>query len=328
MDLCVRIEETVRTTASGLLFTRFADEQSTYKWHPLKSKALTHLAPLREHPFVVLLKRLATQWWMNSFYSVSVLLESCDRGGYRTPEALSNQIPELLSEGYSDLLWEFQCAPLLAELWETTSDLWSGVARECEQLLGSCRVGEFLQTFYGEADRRLTVVPNPLDPASFGFAPSNAENYFSLVASPAIPRTEAREVTYTEWGPSFAGLVIHEFSHALLMSARRNCPSLIDETRHLADWMSPRGYFATMYTTWDIQFDEVFIRAVEALWCQVTEGDAAARQKLEDEERKYGISLIHPMYGALRDYLAHRNEGKYGGLRDFLPELCQRMVNW
>jgi hypothetical protein len=92
--------------------------------------------------------------------------------------------------------------------------------------------------------------------------------------------------------------------------------------------MSPRGYFAKMYDTWEIQFDELFIRAVEALYLVETEGMDAAQRELTDQETKYGISLVFPVFESLREYVQDRRRGSYDGLSAFLPELASQMTKW
>lgn len=327
MALYIRLDNRIRLTASALLLTRFCHEQSQFKWHPLKRDVLSHVTQLKDHPFAGLLSRLAECWFLNSFYSISFLLEPTERG-YLIPKALREQIPELYSERYGELLWDFQQAAELERTWNESANLWDQTVKDCKALLKGGGVEEFLDLVYGPTTAQFIIVPNPLDPASFGFGIRNAEGYFSIVAPPAIPISDHREAHYLEWGTRLNKIVVHELSHSLLGTARSRYPEFIESTKHLARRMSPRGYFAKMYNTWEIQFDELFIRAIEALYLVETEGMDAARRELTDQETKYGISLVFPVFESLREYVQNRRMGSYDDLGAFLPELAGQMTKW
>ncbi|MCD4753029.1 MAG: DUF4932 domain-containing protein [Anaerolineaceae bacterium] len=326
MPLQVRFDERIRLTASALLLTRFQHEQNQFKWHSLKNIVLAHIEPFQHHPFIDLLSQLSEKWWMHRFYSIAVLLEPRE-GAFRASEELTRQIPELGIVPYNELLWQFSQESRIQDLWLSTSHLWEQVIADCSTLLVDGKVEEFLTDVYGPTVRNLIVVPNPLDPAAFGFGALNAESMFSIIGPPAIPVTDSREPGYLEWGSDLANLVVHEFSHPLLTSTKGHA-NLVEATKHLAEHITARGYFVRMYDSWEGQIDEIIIRAIEVLYLLETQGDAAAETKLEKEMSEYGIHLIRPIFDLLRSYLEERHRGKYAGLADFIPDFLLQIAAW
>ena len=325
----VNIDGRIRDTAAALLLTKFVAEQKAYRWHLLKERTLDHLEHVaaRMHPFAELVRRLSDKWWMHSFYSIAVLLDNAG-DAYRVPEALSQQIPELTEQNYAELFWDFQLQADLDQLWHQTREDWQQCVQDCRVLLEEADVELFLNQFYGGASRGLAVVPNPLDPAAFGFAPSNAQSCYSIVGPPAIEAKSAPDVRYAAWGTKLAELVVHEFSHALFGAARGGRPDLANRTDHLADRMNLRGYFPRMYNTWESQLDELDIRAIETVYLKWKRGPPAAQARIRSEEDSYGLSLLAPMYNALERYFAARRTGKSERLSDFLPDLVEEMETW
>ena len=336
MAVNVCVDDRIRVTASALLLTRFSSYRSEVKSHPLKARVLAHVTPLRNHPFIELVNKLSSQWWMHVFYSTAVLLET-DDFGFRIPPdpyvpdrmpELAQQIMQLRVQRYDELMSQFYEDSRLERFWEDTSDLWEQVITDCETLLGHAKVEEFLSELHGPITRHLTIVPNPLDPAGFGFGTSNAESLFTIVGPPEIPHSDSREVRYAEWGTTLATMAIHEFSHSLLARAGDNLSKLIEATKHLAEQMAPRGYFTQSYPDWASQLEEILIRAIEALYLLESEGASAAESRLAQQESWYGITLIRPVFQSLNAYLVERRRGKYGGLADFIPDLANEMAGW
>jgi hypothetical protein len=331
MDTTVEVvvDSKIRDTSAALLLTKFVDEQRHYRWHPLKERTLKHLERVKahSHPFADLACQLSGKWWMHSFYSIAALLQGTAEG-YQVPGALSQQIPELADNRYAELLWDFGLEAGLAELWVQTAEDWQQCVEDCRLLLTEAQVDSFLQLFYGRTTRRLAVVPNPLDPAAFGFAPSNSETCFSTVGPPAIEKSSPEEVRYAAWGVKLAEMVVHEFSHPLSAAARASVPDFADRTEHLAGRMQLRGYFPRMYDTWESQLDELAIRATEAVYLKWRRGSSAAMSRIRAEEESYGLALLEPMYSALDGYFLGLSSGASQDLTSFLPDLAAEMGTW
>lgn len=90
--------------------------------------------------------------------------------------------------------------------------------------------------------------------------------------------------------------------------------------------MTLKGWFPKMYLTWEEQFDEIFIRAATALYCEQLEGEASARTMLDKEKEKFGIDVIDHMFWCLREYLSARRRGEYHSLSEYLPVLAEELT--
>ena len=326
MLLTVDIDDRVRNTASVLLLTKFVDENTGSREHPVRIAVRKHLEGQRDHPFAALCRRLAEDHWMSAFYCYAVLIDwqATDEMEPQDPCAQSWQ-RDFDRSGYGAGLRRFAVESHLPALWERTAEAWAEVVADCEGLLAEAEIESFLTRLYGETDLRLVLLPNPLDPPTFGFGPRVGESAYSIVGPPQV-RDGA--VTYRSYGPQLANLAFHEFSHSLWSDCMKSLPSLADDTAFLADGMELKSWFPRMYPTWPEQLDELVIRASTALYVRERRGDAEARSLLEKEKTEFGLTRIDRVYRCLKEYLGARERGEYEGLRDYLPMLTKDLARW
>jgi len=303
MPILVQLDDRIRNTATALMLTRFASEQPHLKKHPLVPDVLTYIQNFQTHPFIQLVNQLSTNWWMDKFYTLAVSIES-DNGSFNVPMNLHFQFPS----DYPGLFYQFCRDAKLSDLWKNSESLWSNTITNCTNLLQKGLVEEFLTLLFGSTKRNLILVPNPLDPPSFGFGVSNSINAFSIIAPPAIPNSDKRKPFYSEWHANLPKFVIHEFAHSLLASSADHA-QLIKSTEYLANQMKFRGYFSHMYSNCESQLNEIIIRAIEAVYIWKTEGQDAAEKRLVKEESDFGITLIRPIFDYLLDFVKQRQHG-------------------
>jgi len=66
--------------------------------------------------------------------------------------------------------------------------------------------------------------------------------------------------------------------------------------------MQLKSYFPRMYDTWEIQLDELAIRATETVYLNWRRCRSVAMSRIRVEEENYGLALLGPMYTALDGY--------------------------
>jgi len=90
--------------------------------------------------------------------------------------------------------------------------------------------------------------------------------------------------------------------------------------------MAVRGWFAQMYEARVMQFQEILLRAAEALWRKELAGPKAARAMLEKQKGDFGIELVDRVFQHLPGYLAARRRGEYEDLSAYLPVLAEQLT--
>ena len=334
MAIQVQTDDRIRLTASVLLLTKFVEENPGFKPHPLKTATLEHLIPHADHPCAVASREIAEACWMSAFYGFAVGLHGPrKRFGPREGVLPFGGDPRFLQwlkpfpeKNYACLLGSFYEDAAMGPFWEGTAALWEEVAADCRACLEDCGLERFLELLFGSSPLGLTLVPNPLDPPTFGFGPNDGETIYAIYGPPTVPLDTDRSVSYSGYGSEFAYLAFHEFSHTLWDKAREQHPAAIEQTAPLEAKMKLTGWFPEMYETWDIRFDEIFIRAATALYHEYLEGEAAAQAALDREKRDFGIDLVEPVFLCLRDYLAARERGEYRNLGEYLPVLAASLT--
>lgn len=321
----VELDNRIRLISSVLLLTKFVNENPGWKPHPLRTLTLEHLKDYREHPCIVASRLLAESYWMHSFHSYGVMLEWASGHSALRDDAwgLTDDFARL---DYARLLQTFYLDAGLESFWAETSDLWKEVAGDCRRVLKGCRVEEFFRLFFGAFDYGMVLVPNPLGPTSFGFAPNDGTTAYCIVGPPNVSLESPDPVTYESNPVYLRNMAFHEFAHPLYHDAHEQCPDLIPQTAHLQTKISPKGYFADMYDSWEICLDEILIRATTALFLSYVEGEASAEAALEGEKEEHGLDIVMPVYSLLREYLQSRQHGEYSGFRDYLPVLCSKLA--
>jgi hypothetical protein len=269
MSIDIRIDDRIRLVASVLLLTKFVDENSGWQPHPLRTGTLAFLRAYESHPCITASREIAGSQWMSAFYCYAVLLEP-EAGTFALrPDAVpavynARFVKDFEERGYSDLLRRFYEDTEIARFWSRTEDLWREVLEDCRYCLQGCGLDEFLSLFFGAFPCRLAVVPNPLDPPTFGFGPSDGTTAYAIWGPPAVPPDSEEPVRYARYGNELARSVFHEFAHSLWDDARKGYPALMEKTLPLEDEMVLKGWFPTMYPTWEQRLDEIVIRAATA----------------------------------------------------------------
>jgi hypothetical protein len=268
---------------------------------------------------------------MSAFYCYAVLLEQASKSfalrGDAVPTGYNTQyMKHFEEERYSDLLRRFYEDTEIGLFWARTDDLWCEVQEDCHGCLQRSGLDEFLELLFGAVPYQMVLAPNPLDPPTFGFGPDDGTTAYCIWGPPNVPLNSQEPVRYARYGHELAYMAFHEFAHSLWDNSRKQYPALIDRTRSLGAAMTLKGWFPKMYSTWEEQFDEIFIRAATALYHEQLEGEAAARAILDKEKKEFGIDVIDRMFGCLQQYLSARRCGECHSLREYLPVLAEELT--
>lgn len=320
----VELDKRIRLVASVMLLTRFVDEHPGWKLHPLKVQTIEHLRGFEDHPCAVASRELAESFWMCAFHSYAIML-NWTPGHMALREDARGSMEDFERRDYDRLLRTFYDDTGLEAFWTQTANLWDEVACDCRRILQDCRVEEFFDLFFGPSDRPMVLVPNPLDPTSFGFGPNDGITAYSIVAPPAVPPESPMPVRYDAQPSYLRNMAFHEFAHTLYGDLHKQCPDITLQTAHLAAKVKPIGWFAEMYDSWEIRLEEILIRATTALFLDYIEGEASAQATLQKEREQHGLDIIIPVYSLLRDYLQSRQRGEYCGFREYVPVLCSKL---
>ena len=314
MSIRVEIDDRVRLTSSALLLTRFREEQSCFKHHPLNDIVFHRIENHKQHPFIKLVNQLSENYWMDKFFAMAVSLELCDGVFVPNPE-LKYSFPD----NYGEMIQQFSQDARLNELWCQTSLLWDRVCSDCSMLLSNGNVEDFLELMFGPISQKLIVIPAPLIPPSFGFGISNQNATYSVVGPPAISIDDEVIPEYIYWGTLLTSLVVHEFSHSLLL-AEEGHDNLVERTSHLEGSMHLSGYFPDLYSNWEGQLNEMIVRAIEILYLSEEEGEAVAQRRMEKEIEQFGVTLIEPIFYGLKKYIGNRRVGECAKLSSAILE--------
>ncbi|MCX6376999.1 MAG: DUF4932 domain-containing protein [Armatimonadetes bacterium] len=328
----VELDKRIRLISSVLLLTKFVNEHPGWKPHPLKVQTIEHLRGFEDHPCVIASRLLAESYWMSAFHCYGVMLkwvpgvmvpkDDAQPDGYD----VSAVMKDFEQQDYVRLLQSFYLDTELESFWTQTGDLWDEVARDCRRILQDCRVEEFFDLFFGVSDHPMVLVPNPLDPAAFGFGPNDGTTAYCIVGTPTVPPESPAPVTYDAEPGYLRNMAFHEFAHTLYGDLHKQCPDLTPLAAHLETKVNPRGWFADMYDSWEIRLDEILIRATTALFLSYVEGEASAEAALEKERQEHGLDIVIPVYSLLREYLQARQQGAYSGFREYVPVLCGKLA--
>lgn len=195
----IEIGDRFRATACCLLLTPYAEENLTYHLpHPLRVATLAAIKSHRDHACAKLFREHAAAGnFGGQFYSLGAWLTTChpfswtaspaeiiSQGGI-WPEALER----LAADGsYPALLTSFLEDAKLPRVWRSLQREWTRVAEQCRAALIRYDVEGWMIAFWGPPTKRLVLVPNPTDPPTFGFGPSNRTEALCIVGPPAVPK--------------------------------------------------------------------------------------------------------------------------------------------
>lgn len=335
MPIHVEQDDRIRLTGSVLLLTDLINENSSWKPPAVKVASLEHLAPYRDHPCARAARELDPLSSMGSaFYCYAVLLEgregkfACKRQpgpSDRYEVELQEYRRRFDSLRFSDLLWDFYRDTGLARFWEMAASHWEETVADCRALLAQEDPGPFLDIFYGLAAENLVVVPNPLNPTSFGYGPRDGRTAFCIAGPPNVSMTSMEPVRYSMFGRDFQSFLFHEFSHTLLDMAKAAIGPEVERRLYDAFRGMPfNGKFARLYDTPDarLRFDEILIRAATALYEREMGRESSASEYLSRQKDEYGLGWVEALFEALQGYLVQRRTGRYGSLAEYLPVLA------
>lgn len=331
MAIEIKIDDRIRLVASVLLLTKFVNENSGWKPHPLRVQTIEYLEAYREHPCATVSREIAESWWMSAFYCYAVLLKQASGVFAIRQDAIpcgydTQYVKHFEEKGYSNLLRCFYEDTEIGLFWNRTDELWHEVQHDCHRCLHGNGLDEFLELFFGAFPYQMVLVPNPLDPPKFGFGPNDGTTIYCIWGPPAVPLGSEDPVRYARFGRQLAHMAFHEFAHSLWDNSRKQYPVLIDKTASLGGTMTLKGWFPKMYETWEEQFDEIFIRAATALYHEQLEGEASACAMIDKEKEEFGIDVIDRMFWCLRGYLSARRRGEYHSLSEYLPVLAEELT--
>jgi len=226
---------------------------------------------------------------------------------------------------FGSLLYQFYVDTEIQTLWDDTQADWETAREDCADIVRTSRLDEFIDLLFGKSDYRLALIPNPLDPPTFGFAPNDGHTSYAILGAPITSDDRNPSGRYVCDKKMTADIAFHEFAHTLWSASRKAYPAIPDETAVLQDTMEYRGYFPKSYDTWDIQLDEIVIRAATAQYIAHRDGDLKAQAFLDREKSWYGINLIDTVFLSLGRYLEARKRGEYNSLSEFVPVLSEMM---
>ena len=333
MAIEVHIDDRIRVVSSVMLLTDFVHEnEKCGRPHPLKTRTIEYLSSHVSHPCVDVARKLAAKYWMYSFHSYAI--QRCERVGnfYPVGEAPPQEDPlkeddfkDFTDANFGSLLHQFYIDSELQTLWDATESDWEAARADCADIVRTSGLDEFIDLFFGKSKYHMSLIPNPLDPPTFGFAPNDGCTAYAILGPPAIHDKSDMPGRYISDRKMIADIAFHEFAHPLWSSSREAYPAIVDETAALQDTMEYKGYFPKSYDTWDSKLNEIVIRAATAHYVAHRDGNLEAQAFLEREKSWYGIGLIDTVFLALGRYLEARKCGEYNSLSEFLPALSDMM---
>jgi len=189
LSIQVQFDDRIRLVSSIFLLTKFVNENSGFKPHPLKVRTIEYLEPHRDHPCAVASREIAETYWMVDFYEYAILLDRtfAIRGDAVATEHGKGRVRYFKERGYSDLLQRFYKDTEIILLWNRTDDLWREVQRDCHACLQANCFEDFLGLFFGESPYQMMFVLNPLDPPTFGFGLNDGMTAYCTFGPPTVP---------------------------------------------------------------------------------------------------------------------------------------------
>ena len=326
-------DDRFRTTAACLLLTPYVEENVEYhRPHPLRAYTLKAIEPQRDHPCAKLFRDLVAAGWFGShFYSLAAWLTPSSPFRWTapfeevsecslSPEGRTLAKERGLEETYPAVLTSFLQAAGLPGFWQATREEWQTVCEQVRAALDRYHVEHWMESFWGPPPKPLLVVPNPTDPPTFGFAPSNRREAFCIIGPLAVPwsapETLLAELFDYSRDESAADLGVHEFGHIWMAQARTQISELAEQTADVGQTLRLKDWFPRMYSQWPKQIEEMTIRAVQGAWRAEQISAKSADRFIQEETERFGISILPSIY---RLIIEERQEGRRLG-----PEGCVR----
>lgn len=324
----VKYDERLRAVATCLLFTPYADANNSHRPHPLRATILEQIEPYRDHPCAEFFRELVAAGCFGSrFYCLAVQLTAQPPFSWVAPTSATKRrlsVNDVFVElgvevRFPRLLTEFFDDAKLTAVWETTSADWETVRRQVQQVVDECAIDAWQESFWGATPKQLVVAPNPTDPPYFGFAADNEREAFCIIGPDSFPTamslpTDYDPFDYTRDIENTVNLIVHEFGHIFLRSARRQIAALARSAQDCGFGMELRGWFPRMYTSLAGQLEEIVVRAVQGIFRAERTSRAAGDSLIQREMEQFGIELLRPVYESM---LQARADGKRLG-----PERC------
>jgi hypothetical protein len=321
----VEAEDRFRVTAACLLLTAYQEENLTHhRPHPMRAAALEAVEPHTDHACA----KLFREWgaFGSQFYRLAAWLAPSPPFQWLAPFgevsgwAVSPEDAQKfdLETRYPELLTSFLEEARLVELWASTQAEWKQVGEQCRRGLERYDVEGWMESFWGAAPKRLVLVPNPTDPPSFGFGPSNRGEAFCIIGPPTVPRSVPEEsaAKHFDYGstPGTADMAVHEFGHTLIDAAGDELSQLAKESGEIGSTLELKDWFPRMYPDWRTRLCEIILKAVQGTWRAEKISEESADEVIEAETRRFGIEPLPLIYQLLRQ---EREAGRTLG-----PEGC------
>ena len=316
----IEISDRFRTTASCLLLTSYADENLEHHVaHPMRARVLAAAGSQWKHPCAQLFReQVCAGRFGSDFYSLTAWLSPSSPFSYMVPTEelaqadLSTPMKELVAESdYPGLLTSFCQDAGLSKLWRSLEEEWAQVRDQCRAALGRYDVENWMDSFWGRSPKRLVLVPNPTDPPTFGFGPSNRTEALCIIGPPAVPKStpeEGRNELFDYGrGDSIADLVVHEFGHTYLVQAREAITILAGQTEDVGQALELKDWFPEMYGDWTLRLQEVILRAVQAVWRAERVSRDSADAFIQEQTDRFGLAVLPSIYRLL---LGRRKTGE------------------
>lgn len=321
----VIIDDRVRLMNAVLLLTEFVNENANWKPHDLKVAALDHLKPYTNHPCIAATRTLAESHWMDSFYGYAIRLIRED-GIFTPPSGSSFLLDDPDDTTYARLLNDFLADSQLVTFWSDTRDMWEKAIGECKTILEECGFSQFIYEMFDEIPP-IVIVPNPADPSTFGFGPSDGRIGYAIIGPPAVAKDSSVQVKYSQQPDYVAQMAFHECIHTLWGAVRHNEGWIVDHLQPLAKRMELKDWFPERYPDWASQLDELFIRAATTLFMSRLTGEEYELAELKQDAEQFGIEPVLDFYHALKEFLHLKAEDKGRTFQSFLPELAKRVLS-
>jgi hypothetical protein len=324
--ISVGTDDRFRATAACLLLTPYVEYQKEVRPHPLRAQVLDRIEPQREHPCAAASRELTQEGWFGAqFYCLTAWFTPTPPFHWQKPfteiwegcltaDFAARFERDGLDRTYPIFLTQFSEDARLADVWSELQPQWDRVCTQVRQALEDSKAAEWLRSFWGPAPKRLRVVPNPTDPATFGFAPSNDEEAFCLVGPNSVrwsvPEEQAGEQFDYRRGDSLVPVALHEFGHTYVNEARTDIARIARDTAAVAEALTLRDWFPEMYPTWETQLHEIVLRAVEGVRLSECVSRSSGQGHIAGEVERFGLDLLPSVYEAL---LERRTSGQTVG---------------
>jgi len=313
--ITIRADGRFRATAAVLLLSPYIEYQKELRPHPLRAEVLTRIESQREHPCAVLFRQLVQEnWFAGQFYSLAAWLtptppfrwqtEFAEIGERCFPQNYVERFErDALDRTYPVLLTQFYEAAHLASMWEELHSQLEQVCAEVREALETSNVAGWLHSFWGPAPKRLHLLPNPTDPATFGFAASNEDEAFCLAGPNSVPWSVPEEETRQHFDyrrrDSVVLLAVHEFGHTYLDGAREEIARIARDTAAVGEALTLRDWFPKMYPAWETQLHEIVLQAVEGVRLSECVSRSSGEGHVAEQVERFGLDGLPTLYEEL-----------------------------